>query len=289
MMMIAMLSFVANDAMMKYVFQEISVEQGILIRGSIAVPILILIAYFRKSLFVNIDRRNWRAILIRAIAEMVSTITFLTALSHMPLANITAILQSLPLTVTMFAALFLGETVRWRRWAAIIIGFCGVLIIIRPSGEGFDSYAILALVTVMIITIRDVVTRKIDKSVPSLFVALISAIPVCFYAGGMTVYNGWTPLGDTTWLAMGGAALAITSGYLFAVMAMRNGDISFVTPFRYTGMVWAILFGFLLFGNLPDQTTVLGTLIVVGMGVYSFHRERINQKKANKDKAGANS
>ena len=109
MMMIAMLSFVANDAMMKYVFQEISVEQGILIRGSIAVPILILIAYFRKSLFVNIDRRNWRAILIRAIAEMVSTITFLTALSHMPLANITAILQSLPLTVTMFAALFLGE------------------------------------------------------------------------------------------------------------------------------------------------------------------------------------
>ena len=80
------------------------------------------------------------------------------------------------------------------------------------------------------------------------------------------------------WLLFLVTAFAIIGGYLFSVMAMRNGEISFVAPFRYTGMIWAILFGFLLFGNLPDQMTILGTCIVIGMGVYAFHRERVRQK-----------
>jgi drug/metabolite transporter (DMT)-like permease len=217
-------------------------------------------------------------ILIRAFAELASTMLFLNALAQMPLANVSAILQSLPLTVTMFAAMFFGEAVGWRRWSAILVGFIGVLIIIRPGSDGFNEYAVLALIAVGFITLRDAITRRLDRSVPSLFVAFVSAIPVFLFGGAMTVTTGWTPVSWSMGIIVTVAAISITCGYLFAVMAMRSGDVSFVAPFRYTGMIWAILFGFLLFGNLPDQMTILGTCIVIGMGVYAFHRERVRQK-----------
>ena len=277
-MALSMLSFIGNDALMKFLFQTISVEQGIFMRGLVSVPLLAVIAYFRKSLFIRIDWRNWRVILVRSFAELASTMLFLTALAHMPLANITAILQSLPLTVTMFAAVFFGEAVGWRRWSAILVGFIGVLIIIRPGSDGFNEYAVLALLAVGFITLRDAITRRLDRSVPSLFVAFVSAIPVLLFGGAMTVTTGWTPISWSMGMIVLVAAIAITCGYSFAVMAMRNGDISFVAPFRYTGMIWAILFGFLLFGNLPDQMTILGSCIVIGMGGYAFHRERVRQK-----------
>ena len=276
-MAIGMLSFTGNDALMKFLFQTISVEQGMFMRGLVSVPLLAVVAYFRKSLFICIDWRNWRVILIRAFAELASTMLFLNALAQMPLANVSAILQSLPLTVTMFAAMFFGEAVGWRRWSAILVGFIGVLIIIRPGSDGFNEYAVLALIAVGFITLRDAITRGLDQSVPSLFVAFISAIPVFLFGGAMTVTTGWTPVSWSMGIIVTVAAISITCGYLFAVMAMRIGDISFVAPFRYTGMIWAILFGFLLFGNLPDQMTILGTCIVIGMGVYAFHRERIRQ------------
>lgn len=277
-MAVSMLSFISNDALMKFLFQTISVEQGIFMRGLVSVPLLALIAYLRKSLFVRIDWRNWRVILTRAFAELAATMAFLTALSNMPLANITAILQALPLTVTMFAAIFFGEQVGWRRWSAILAGFIGVLIIIRPGGDGFNEYAVLAIVAVACVTVRDAITRRLDRSVPSLFVAFISAIPIFIYGGVATATTGWTIVSGAIIGIVVVAAIAITCGYLFAVMAMRNGEISFVAPFRYTGMIWAILFGFLLFGDLPDAATILGTMIVIGMGVYAFHRERIRQR-----------
>jgi drug/metabolite transporter (DMT)-like permease len=277
-MAVSMLSFISNDALMKFLLQTISVEQGIFMRGLVSVPLLALIAYLRKSLFVRIDWRNWRVILTRAFAELAATMAFLTALSHMPLANITAILQALPLTVTMFAAIFFGEQVGWRRWSAILAGFIGVLIIIRPGGDGFNEYAVLAIVAVACVTVRDAITRRLDRSVPSLFVAFISAIPIFIYGGVATATTGWTVVSSAIIGIVVVAAIAITCGYLFAVMAMRNGEISFVAPFRYTGMIWAILFGFLLFGDLPDAATILGTMIVIGMGVYAFHRERIRQR-----------
>ena len=276
-MAIGMLSFTFNDALMKFLFQTISVEQGMFMRGLVSVPLLAVIAYFRKSLFIRIDWRNWRVILTRAFAELASTMLFLNALAQMPLANVSAILQSLPLTVTMFAAMFFGEAVGWRRWSAILVGFTGVLIIIRPGSDGFNEYAVLALIAVGFITLRDAITRRLDRSVPSLFVAFVSAIPVFLFGGAMTVTTGWTPVSWSMGIIVTVAAISISCGYLFAVMAMRSGDVSFVAPFRYTGMIWAILFGFLLFGNLPDQMTILGTCIVIGMGVYAFHRERIRQ------------
>ena len=274
-MIIAMMAFVTNDALMKFVFETISVEEGMFIRGSVAVPLLLLTAWVRKSLFVRISWQDWHIIIIRAFAELAATVCFLNALAYMPLANVTAILQSLPLTVTMFAALFMGEAVGWRRWTAILIGFFGVLIIVQPSGEGFNTFTGLALLSVLFVTVRDAITRKLSRSVPSLFVALIAAIPVWLFGGIFSVNQEWVEVGGRELVFSVIAALAITAGYLFAVMAMRRGNVSFVTPFRYTGMIWAIVYGYVFFGYLPDSATMGGTALVIGMGVYSFHRERI--------------
>src|SRR6056300_627716 len=115
---LTMLCFVSNDAVMKLMFQSVSVEQGIFVRGLLAVPLIVIIAYLRKNLFVRLDRRDWLIVIVRSGAELAATVTFLTALAHMPLANVTAILQALPLTVTMFVAVFFGEPVGWRRWSA---------------------------------------------------------------------------------------------------------------------------------------------------------------------------
>ena len=197
----------------------------------------------------------------------------------MPLANVTAILQSLPLTVTMFAAIFFGEQVGRRRRSAIVIGFVGVLIIIRPGGGG-NQYSVLALLAFGFITLRDAITRRLDTSLPSLFVAIVSAVPVLLFGGGMSFLTVWTPMTTGIYGTIMLAGIAITGGHLFAVRAMRNGEISFVAPFRYTGMIWAILFGFLLFSDLPDMTTILGDVILVCMGIYALHPEKIHQVAA---------
>ena len=277
MMGLTMLCFVSNDAVMKLMFQSVSVEQGIFVRGLLAVPLIAIIAYFRNNLFVWLERRDLFIIISRSVAELAATVSFLTALAHLPLANITAILQALPLTVTMFVALFFGEPVGWRRWTAILIGFVGVLIVIRPGTDGFNSYAVLALICVGFVTIRDAITRRLNKSVPSLFVALVSAVPIFLYGAVMTSFTGWSPMLPKMWFMFLLTAFAIIGGYLFSVMAMRNGEISFVAPFRYTGIIWAIFFGVLLFNDWPDVVTMFGTSIVIGMGFYAFQRERIRK------------
>ena len=274
-MVMAMLSFVSNDALMKFVFQDMTVAQAIFLRGVISLPLLAFLAQRWKSFNVKLKTSDRWFLLIRSSAELAATICFLTALANMPLANVTAILQTVPLTVTVFAALFFQESVGWRRWAAISIGFIGVLIIIQPGGEDFNHYTILALLTVGLVTIRDTVTRRLSSSVPSLFVAFLASLPVILYGGIVTSIDGWKNVENANILFLFFAGFAISCAHLFAVMAMRIGDISFVAPFRYTGIVWAILFGMLIFAELPDTPTIIGVTIVISMGIYTFYRQSV--------------
>jgi drug/metabolite transporter (DMT)-like permease len=228
----------------------------------------------------GLSRQNKRLVALRVGAEICATIAFLTALKHMPLANVTAILQALPLAVTMAAALFLAEPVGWRRWSAIIIGFMGVLIVIRPGVADFNIYSLSALVAVAFITLREITTRRLTSDVPSLTVALSTATGITLFAAVMMANTEWRAVDSLSWLLLAGAAVAILFGTLFSVMAMRVGEISFVAPFRYTAMVWAIGLGIMMFGDWPDQLTLIGTGIIIGTGIYSFHREQQRRRMA---------
>ena len=273
-MAISMLCFVLNDGFMKALFADMSIYQAIFLRGLITAPLLAMMAWRQGVLLPRLTGRDRWIVMIRGLAEVGATIGFLTALAHMPLANVTAILQVLPLTVTMAAALFLGEAVGWRRWLAISVGLVGVLVIIRPGMAGFSIWSIWALAAVGCITLREIVTRRLSADVPSLPVALVTAIAIGLLGAVMMPVVSWQPVSAISWGLLAATSVAIIGGYLFSVMTNRSGDIGFVAPFRYTAMAWAIGLGLLMFGELPDRATVIGTAIIIATGLYSLHRER---------------
>ena len=272
------LAYVLNDAVMKLLFSDIDFFQAIFLRGLVSLPPLLILAFMTKTLLQKYSTKNQRLIIIRILAEIGTTVTFLTALKHMPLANVTAILQSLPLAITMAAAIFLGEPVGWRRWSAICVGFIGVLIIIRPGLAGFNSYSLLALAAVILLTVREISTRQLDNKIPTVTVALSTTLGITAFAALMLIGTEWADINFASWSLIIMAAAAVTVATLLSVVAMRTGDIGFVSPFRYTSLIGAIGLGILLFGEWPDGVTLLGAAIIAFAGIYSLYREQIFNK-----------
>ena len=272
------LAYVLNDAVMKLLFADIDFFQAIFLRGLVSLPPLLILAFMTKTLLQKYSTKNQRLIIIRILAEIGTTVTFLTALKHMPLANVTAILQSLPLAITMAAAIFLGEPVGWRRWSAICVGFTGVLIIIRPGLAGFNSYSLLALAAVILFTVREISTRQLDNKVPTVTVALSTTLGITAFAALMLIGTEWAEINFVSWSLIIAAAAAVTVATLLSVVAMRTGDIGFVSPFRYTSLIGAIGLGILLFGDWPDGITLMGAAIIAFAGIYSLYREQIFNK-----------
>ena len=272
------LAYVLNDAVMKLLFADIDFFQAIFFRGLVSLPPILILALMTKTLLQKYSAKNQRLMIIRILAEIGTTVTFLTALKHMPLANVTAILQSLPLAITMAAAIFLSEPVGWRRWSAICVGFTGVLIIIRPGLAGFNSYSLLALAAVILLTVREISTRQLDNKVPTVTVALSTTLGITAFAALMLIGTEWAQINFVSWSLIIAAAAAVTVATLLSVVAMRTGDIGFVSPFRYTSLIGAIGLGILLFGEWPDGITLLGAAIIAFAGIYSLYREQILNK-----------
>jgi drug/metabolite transporter (DMT)-like permease len=274
-MAVSMAGFTANDTMVKFVSASMNMGQVMLIRGLFATALIALLAWSRGAL-ANPLQLLHPMVALRSAAEAMATITFLIALQNLPLATTSAVLQALPLAVTMGAALVFGEQVGWRRWLAIAVGFAGVLIIVRPGAEGFNAYAIMALVCVGFCTVRDLATKRLPESIPSLLVSTVTAglVTLCgvVLIGPM---GGWTPVSGKSLGLLATAAVLLLVGYHFIISAMRTGDISFIAPFRYTALLWAIVLGFAVFGDVPDGPMVLGATIVVGSGLYALYRERV--------------
>ncbi len=279
-MMLSMAGYVVNDTLMKLVANDVALAQSVFLRGLMATALLAAFAHYKRQLFVRVPARELRIILLRAFGEIAATYCYLTALINMPLANITAILQSLPLAVTLAGALFLGHKVGWRRYVAIAVGFAGVLIIVRPGGEDFNSYALWAMAAVGFITLRDLMAAKLHANTPSLFVALFTAAGVTLAGGIVAFFEPWSPMSGGSFAYLGFAAGFILVGYVTSISAMRFGEIAFVSPFRYTVLVWALLLGIFVFGDYPDFWTMVGIAIVVGTGVFTFYREQRSRKAA---------
>ena len=276
-------AYVINDALMKYLFSEIAFFQAIFIRSIISLPPVVIMVWITKVAIRDLSANNKRLLFLRVTAEICTMVAFLTALKYMPLANVTAILQALPLAITMAAAIFLSEPVGWRRWTAILVGFIGVLIVVRPGLEGFNIYSIVALAAVIFITIREIITRKLPSEVPTITVVLSTAVGSAIFSGLMMVGTDWSALRSTAWLLLIGAAVAVLIATLLNVLAMRTGEIGFVSPFRYTSMIGAIALGILMFGDWPDLPTLIGTLLIVITGIYTVRREQLLRNKSLTD------
>ncbi|MDP5219354.1 DMT family transporter [Ruegeria sp. 2205SS24-7] len=273
----SMAGFTFNDAVIKYLGTALPLFQIVALRGVLTCFFLYLLARRLGMFHLRFPAHDRVLVLIRCLSEVAVTYFFLNALLHMPLANVTAVLQALPLTVTLGAALFFREAVGWRRMLAIGVGFCGMLLIVRPGAEGFTSHSYFALLAVALITVRDLVTRRMSAQVPSLMVSFATAVTVTLAAGFASLSEPRVPVT----LPLAGLILAasgfILLGYLCSVLVMRVGEVSFVAPFRYSGLIWALVLGWIVFGDWPDPVTMLGGALVVATGLFTLFRERSAQ------------
>lgn len=277
-MMISQAAFTTNDALVKIATFSLGVGQIMLVRGVVATGLMALLVW-RLGHLQPVSTMRHPAVVARIIGEIGGTIFYLIALAHLPIANVSAVFQALPLAVTMSAALFFGEQVGPRRWLAIAAGFVGVMIIVRPGLEGFSVYSLYVLACVACCTVRDLATRRIPESVPSTFISLLTALAVTVSGAFMIPFTGgWMALSPSVLLTLVAAAVLVLTGYQFIIQCMRIGEISFVAPFRYTALLWAIAAGILVFGSFPDLPMIVGASIVVGSGLYTLYRERVAGK-----------
>ena len=273
-MMASMAAFTLNDTFVKALAGELPLFQLLFLRGLLTTFLVGLLAWRLGAFSRRIPRRDWQLVGLRLVAEIAAAYFFLTALFNMPLANVTAILQSLPLVVTLTAALLFAEPLGWRRLSAILIGLCGVLLIVRPGTEGFTLYSVYALIAVGFVTMRDLCTRRLSAETPSMLVTFLTSGAVMVFFGLGSLMDSWVPVTTGAGLKILGASVMIFGGYLFSVMVMRVGEISFVTPFRYTGLIWALILGWAVFGDWPAPVTLVGATVVVGSGIFMLYRER---------------
>jgi drug/metabolite transporter (DMT)-like permease len=285
-MAVGMAGFTMNDTITKAVSSEMNFGQMMLVRGLFAIVLIAALAWHQGAL------RPLRTLLVKPVAlrvagEVGGTVSFLAAIVHLPLANTAAIFQALPLAITLGAALLFGEPVGWRRWLAITAGFVGVLIIVRPGAEGFNQFSLFALISVIFCAVRDLATRRIPAPIPSLFITLLTTVTVTI-SGAAIVFplGGWTPPSGRALGLLALAAVLLLIGYQCVIMALRSGDISAVAPFRYSALLWAILLGYLVFGDVPDAMMVTGASIIVLSGLYAFYREHKRARPVAADASG---
>ncbi len=271
-MTLAMAGFAFNDALMKLIFEDVGLYQSILIRGVIAT--LFLGLYMIKADGARVVRGNINTlVLLRVLGEVGGTICFLTAIIHVAFADASAILQVLPLAVTLVAVLLLKERISWQRMAAIVIGLVGVLVIIKPVGAAINPYYFIALGAVLFLVLRDITTRMMTEEISSNFVAFLTSLGVTLLGAVGVFFEEWQPIQFYEFSVLFGASVFLIIAYLFSVFAFRQGDVGYVAPFIYTYLVWAILLGIIMFAEYPDVPTIIGSGVVVLAGLYSFWRE----------------
>ncbi|RYF17948.1 MAG: DMT family transporter [Comamonadaceae bacterium] len=268
-----MACFVSNDALVKFVSQSLPAAQLIFIRGAFATVLLLAIAHAlgaTRHLRSLADRK----VLLRAGLDAFATMTYLTSLFHLPIGNATAINMATPLFITLFAVIAFRERVGASRWLAIATGFVGVLLIVQPSGEAFNAYALLCLGGTLLHAGRDLTTRVIDRSIPSILVTVSTAVAVTLLSGAIAAFQEWKPVDAGQYALLAAASVFLGGGYFLLTVAMRGGEMSLIAPFRYTGLLFALLLGFLVWGDVPNGLAWAGIALLVVAGLYVLHGER---------------
>ena len=216
--------------------------------------------------------------MIRSALDATATLVYLTALFHLPLANATAINMATPLCIALIVVLWLGEQMSALRWAVIALGFLGVLLIVQPKAEGFNGYSLLCLFGTLLHAGRDLFTRKINADMPSILITVATAITVTALAAVLSAFQGWKPVTAEHIMLLSAASVFLSAGYFLLIRAVRAGDISLIAPFRYAGLLLALVIGFAVWGETPNGLAWVGIALLVGAGLYMLHNERAKSR-----------
>ena len=277
--------FVINDALVKFVSQSLPVTQLIFLRGVMATALVLMVARHMGA-FAHLRQAARPAVVVRALVDAVASMVYLVSLAHLPLANATAINLASPLFITVLAVLLLGERVSAARWLATLVGFAGVLMVIQPRGEGFNGYALLCLCATVLHAARDLLTRRIAPGISSILITLSTAIAVTLMAGVVSLFVGWRPFdaGQICLLAL--ASVFLAAGYYCIISCVRHGELSLIAPFRYAGLLCALVIGFAVWGDVPNALAWAGIALLVGAGLHMIHGERVRARAASDPQRG---
>ena len=276
-MVTSMALFAVEDMFLKWAAADLPAGMVIFVAGAFGAPVFAVMARGSgQRILTRAALHPW--VLLRNAGEMIGTFAYIKALALVPLSTVSAMLQALPLAVTLGAALLLREPVGWRRWSAIAVGFAGVIVILRPGLDGFRPEALWVLVTVAGLALRDLATRLLPATSSTAQVSCWGLMSVAVLGAVMMIPGGavWPDAGDVAVLS--GALVFGTAGYWAVVAASRTGEVSVVSPFRYARLLFAIAIGAFVFGGNPDALTLIGAALIIGSGLYALARERARKR-----------
>ena len=277
-MILAMAGFAFEDLFIKLLSTYFPISEVIIILGFTGTFIFFIIALLQNAPIIHKDLLN-KHVIIRTICELLGAVFFVTAIALTPLSSATAILQIAPLLVTIGAVIFFKEKVGWRRWTAVFIGFIGVLLIVRPGFEGFMPASIFAILGSVFLAARDLATRAMQVKLPSVTIALYAFI--AFGISGILIIPFNSPMvlpkSNQIIYFIGASAFGVIA-YYSLVISSRIGEMSVISPFRYSRIVFAMLLAIIILDENPDGLTLIGASIVVASGLYTFVRETVLKK-----------
>lgn len=274
---ISMASFVVGDTMMKLLGRSLPPTELIFLRSAVIVSALAVIMIVKRQ-WPRIQGALTWPLVLRCLSDCVNILAFATAIIHMHIAELYAIFLMSPFIMTVLAALFLKEPVGWRRWSAIGVGFCGVLLVVKPDPHALDQWALAGCLAAFAGAVRETMTQRIHANTPTIDVTFYSAICAGAVPFALGWNDSWLPLEGAQYLMVSVQALSWLVGTFLLIQACRLAPLSIVAAFRYTLLIWGGLSGYLVFGELPDAWSWAGAGLIVASGLYTFHRERVRRR-----------
>lgn len=260
----------ANDGITKWLVPHYPPGQILCIMASMIVVLALIIMRFRGE--APLAATSWKPHLYRGGLYVIGSFAFVTALRYLPFAEVVAIAFAGPMFMTLFGRFFLGESVGWHRLGAVLVGFIGVLFVIRPGSEAMHWAVVLPLIVALADAARDLVTRQMAGGESNLRIVFSTACMLAI-AGLLTVVGGWEAVRtqDLIWFFL--SAAMFVAGHFLMVEAYRHGQLVAVAPFRYIQIVWTILAGLIFWGEVPTPMVFLGIGVICASGVYIAWRE----------------
>jgi drug/metabolite transporter (DMT)-like permease len=282
-LIIALGAFTTNDALVKLVARNYPPGEVMLLRGLMTVvAVAAMMAMLGQARMVRQALAG--RVLARSLFDALGAACFVTALVHMGLAELSAVLLVSPLIMTALSVLLNHETVGWRRWTAIAVGFVGTLFVVKPTPSAFDAWALLGLGAAFAGAARDLMTRHIDPGVPASVISLSALVAVMLVGALLGLGESWRMMSAADIGLLACAAAFLGAGTYLVVIAYRDSEVSLVAPFRYTLLLWSGLAGYVVFGELPDRFAIIGGGLIVASGLYALHREGVRRReKAARD------
>jgi drug/metabolite transporter (DMT)-like permease len=259
--------FVTNAALVKLDSEIMPVFQVIFVQAACTTAFLLAAAAVIRVPIRGSFVSNGR-VLLRSALDALSMIVWVIGLAHLPMANASAIYMSTPLIVTVLAVSMLGERVTAAMWLAIIVGFAGVLLVVQPAGDKFTIWSLFILLSAILVATRDLVTRWIGKSVSSLVLTLIAAVMLMICAAAGSAIQGWRPISTAEFGILATGSAFLSSSYFLLTVALREGDLSVVGPFRYFSLIFSAILGFVIWGDIPGSVALCGMALTICAGLY---------------------